>query len=259
MISPNEALDLKPLRDSPLSPFADEIVRLMAGNETLHNDATNAWAEVDALKAELATARETLAEEVVALFSRAELRSPQGALLHLDFDGFAKEVRALAGSRPGLVSLTTAQEAILVGRVATARSLACEEAARYVCGEEPCREAMCHGNGIRALAPLDPSLVDRSTRPLLFARGGEDVRTIENVGEARACVLDIVINHGPISAGNIARKMMGVGLLPTKPESYSLATVTLVALATDGLVNKSGNGRSTHWRATPKASVYGRP
>lgn len=73
------------------------------------------------------------------------------------------------------------------------------------------------------------------------------MKTIANVGEAEPCVLDI-LSRGPISAGNITRKMMGAGLLPKVEASYALIAVTLAALGARGLVTKSGNGKSVHWR-----------
>jgi len=76
------------------------------------------------------------------------------------------------------------------------------------------------------------------------------MRTIENVGEAIACVLDIIAKGRPISAGNITRKMMGLGLLPNTEQSYSLVLVTLAALGAKGLVKRSGNGKAHHWRLT---------
>lgn len=77
------------------------------------------------------------------------------------------------------------------------------------------------------------------------------MRTIESVGEARACVLDIVTTR-PTSAGNITRKMMGAGLLPNTEASYALIAVTLASLAADGLVVSRGNGKSRHWKARGK-------
>lgn len=70
---------------------------------------------------------------------------------------------------------------------------------------------------------------------------------IANVDEASACVLDI-LTRGRRSAGNIARKMMGAGLLPKDAQSYALVSVTLCALVARGLVSKAGNGKSVHWR-----------
>jgi hypothetical protein len=80
------------------------------------------------------------------------------------------------------------------------------------------------------------------------------MKTVENVGEASACVLDI-LSRGPISAGNVARKMMGAGLLPKTEASYSLVTVTLAALGAQGLAEKHGNGKSVHWRLTEEAKL----
>ena len=73
------------------------------------------------------------------------------------------------------------------------------------------------------------------------------MKTITNVGEAKACVLDI-LSRGAKSTGNIARKMMGAGLLPNNAESYALISVTLAALGAAGRVEKHGNGKSVHWR-----------
>lgn len=79
------------------------------------------------------------------------------------------------------------------------------------------------------------------------------MKTIESVGEASACVLDVLLS-GPRSAGNVARKMMGAGLLPNASESYELVKATLISLAALGLVEKYGNGKSVHWRLSKQAT-----
>ncbi len=79
------------------------------------------------------------------------------------------------------------------------------------------------------------------------------MKTIESPHEAKACVLDI-LQAGSRSAGNIARKMMGVGLLPKGDDGYALVKSALALLHDDGLVSMTGNGKSVHWRLVPKAS-----
>ncbi len=79
------------------------------------------------------------------------------------------------------------------------------------------------------------------------------MKTITTEGEAHACILDI-LSRGRESAGNITRKMMGVGLLANEPWSYTLVREALSSLHAKGLVTKAGNGKAVHWRlvaATP--------
>ncbi len=79
------------------------------------------------------------------------------------------------------------------------------------------------------------------------------MRTIEVPEEARACILDILSRRRE-SGGNIARKMMGAGLLPNKPESYVLVANSLYSLLEDGLVRRAGNGKSHQWSLTKKVT-----
>ena len=75
---------------------------------------------------------------------------------------------------------------------------------------------------------------------------GAAMRTVETVQQARACVLDLVSRQRQ-SAGNVTRKMMGMGLLPNKPESYALVAEALRSLLADDLITKAGNGKAVHW------------
>ncbi len=77
------------------------------------------------------------------------------------------------------------------------------------------------------------------------------MRTIETPREAMPALLDILQREGPRSGGNLARKLMGAGLLPNKPESYVLVSEALAEWLALGRVTKAGNGKSVHWKSKP--------
>ena len=72
--------------------------------------------------------------------------------------------------------------------------------------------------------------------------------------ECRAPILD-VLKLGPRSAGDIARKMMGAGLLANEEWSYIIVREALHGLHRDGLVESAGNGKAIHWRLPKKGSA----
>jgi hypothetical protein len=74
------------------------------------------------------------------------------------------------------------------------------------------------------------------------------MKAITEPKDARATILDI-LSQRPASAGNVARKMMGVGLIPKDERGYLIVREALASLLADGLVTKAGNGKSTHWRS----------
>lgn len=52
----------------------------------------------------------------------------------------------------------------------------------------------------------------------------------------------------PMSAGNLARRLMGQGVLPKTSESYAEVKAALLEQLAAGRVKKAGNGKTHHWR-----------
>lgn len=86
----------------------------------------------------------------------------------------------------------------------------------------------------------------------LIARGGpgpapEPVLAPAPVQPLRAAVLE-QLKRGPVSCGNLTRRLMGVGTLSKDVESYELVRAVLVDLMVEQLVLVSGNGKGHHYR-----------
>lgn len=77
------------------------------------------------------------------------------------------------------------------------------------------------------------------------------MKLITEPQEAHACIMDIC-RERPRSAGNIARKMMGAGLLKNEQAAYDLVNFALEELLAKGCVTKHGNGKSVHWYLSPR-------
>jgi hypothetical protein len=58
-------------------------------------------------------------------------------------------------------------------------------------------------------------------------------------------------SFGPLSGGNITRRLMGCGLLSKDAASYAEVSEALRRLLAEGRVTKAGNGKSVHWRIAP--------
>ncbi len=71
---------------------------------------------------------------------------------------------------------------------------------------------------------------------------------ITTEGEAHSHILSILARRRLVSAGNLTRTMMGMGLLANEPWSYTLIGEALRSLYAKGLVTKAGNGKSVYWR-----------
>lgn len=52
------------------------------------------------------------------------------------------------------------------------------------------------------------------------------------------------------SAGNLARRLMGLGLVPKDARGYDEVKAALADLQNAGKVSVSGNGKAHHWRVT---------
>jgi len=83
------------------------------------------------------------------------------------------------------------------------------------------------------------------------------VKTITTEGEAHAAILDMLLTRAQtskwrvyipgLSAGDMTRKMMGVGMLKNEEWSYVLVREALHSLHARGLVGNAGNGRRVTW------------